>query len=78
VHMDLEEVRLNTEMLEEADQSVVGKLGLTIDYLEPECICSAVGRSMEVRYTVKDRVEWEAASGFGQLAVWRQVAEHKH
>lgn len=76
--MDLEEVRLNTEMLEEAGQSVVGKLGLTIDYLELERICSAAGRSMEVRYTVKDHVEWEAASCVGQLAVWQQVAEHKH
>lgn len=78
VHKDLEEVRLNTRMLEEAVQPAVGKLGQLIDYLELERICSAAGHLKEVRYRVKGRVEQGAASCFGQLVVWRQVAEHKH
>lgn len=77
-HKDLEEVRLNTKMLEEAVQPAVGKLGQPIDYLELERIYSAAGRLKEVRYRVKGRVEQGAASCFGQLVVWQQVAEHKH
>ena len=69
VHMDLQEVRLNMKMLEEVDQLVAGKLVPSIDCLELERIYLAVGRSKEVHYMAMGRVEWGAASCFGQFVV---------
>ena len=68
-HMGLEELCLNTQTLEEEDQPVAAKSAWPTGYRELEHICSAVGHSMEVRYMVKGRVEWEAASYSGRFAV---------